>query len=504
MTMPSPTLAPIERLLPASTSQPVWRRAGIRALEAALQARCPHPLMDLAGQATARLAMAIAPHARRIWILAGPGNNGGDGLEAARILHQYGVSVRLYWLGTPQALPVDAQRAHQRVRQCGVEIHSGLPSLDDQPDAGDLCIDALLGIGASRPPQGILLQAVRWLNASRAAVLSIDIPTGLDCDSGQMSGAPDSCVRASHTLTFLGVKPGLLMGSGRDVCGVLWLASLGAGAALHGRCPPDAWIHPPPPARMVLHASHKGSHGDVLVVGGQSAGPRHPGMSGAAILAAQSALHAGAGRVWLCLLGQDKPCVPADLMHCDLDSLPTSALTVVAGCGGGQAIATPLGRLLEHSTQLVMDADALNHLARDSWLESLLIQRQRHKQATILTPHPLEAARLLKCSTQDVQADRLGAAGTLAERFGCVVVLKGSGSVIAAPGRPPHINTTGNGRLAIAGTGDVLAGLTGALLSRLLDPWQAACEAVYRHGLLADRWPAGQALTASRLSQALT
>lgn len=491
------------RLLPSTTALPVWRRTGIRALESRLQAESATPLMDLAGLATARLALAVAPHARRIWIVAGPGNNGGDGLEAAAHLHRWGIPVQVNLLGDPQRLPADARRALQRATQAGVSIQHGLPASAPEMTGQDLCIDALLGIGATRAPEGDMLQAIRWFNAGAATVLAIDIPTGLDADSGQTLGSAESVVRADHTLTLLGAKPGLFMGHGRDACGTLWLDPLGLPTDAADWSAPDAHLNPPvrPAARQ--HASHKGSHGDVAVVGGESLGTQGTGMSGAAVLAAQAALHAGAGRVMLCLLGPDTPHLPPDLMRRSLEALDLPQLTVVAGCGGGQAIGAALGRLLQYSARLVLDADALNRVAQDPWLQGLLAHRTLHRQATVLTPHPLEAARLLGLSTAQVQADRLAAADQLAQRFGCCVVLKGSGTVIAAPGRTPHINTTGNGLLAVGGTGDVLAGLTGARLAAHGNPWQAACDAVWTHGQMADTWHDGLALTASRLADRL-
>ena len=490
----------LQRLLPASTGWPVWRRAGIRALEARLQAVSPTPLMDLAGLAIARLALAVAPYARHIWVAAGPGNNGGDGLEAATHLHRWGQHVQVSLLGDPQQLPDDARRALARARQAGVPVQHGWPACLPELGAQDLCIDALLGIGATRSPHGPLLEAIGWINASAAQVLSIDIPTGLDADSGQPLGP---CVQADHTLTLLGVKPGLLMGHGRDACGSLWLEPLGLPADASAWHAQDAELNPPPPTVPRRHASHKGSHGDVAIVGGESLGPR-TGMTGAALLAAQAVLHGGAGRVMLSLLGQaPHTAAPADLMHRDLDALDLPELTVVAGCGGGRAIAQALGRLLQHSARLVLDADALNRVAEDPWLQDLLRQRGARQQPTVLTPHPLEAARLLGTDTAQVQADRLVAAQTLASRLGCCVVIKGSGTVIAAPGRLPRINTTGNGLLATGGTGDVLAGLLGARLAASADAWQAACSAVWTHGEMADHWPEGRALTASRLAERL-
>jgi ADP-dependent NAD(P)H-hydrate dehydratase / NAD(P)H-hydrate epimerase len=492
----------IKRLLPNTTTWPVWRRAGIRALESRLQAESSAPLMDMAGLATARLAMAVAPHAHRIWIVAGPGNNGGDGLEAATHFHRWGRSVQVSLLGDPQQLPVDARRAFERATQAGVPIEQGLPNTQPELTKQDLCIDALLGIGATRAPEGGMLQAIQWLNASAATVLAVDIPTGLDADSGQPLGTTDLVVQADHTLTLLGAKPGLFMSHGRDACGTLWLAPLGLPADADSWYSSDAQLNPPAHPALRLHASHKGSHGDVAVVGGESH-PQGSSMTGAAVLAAKGALLGGAGRVMLSLLGQDTPALVPDLMGRDLHDLDLPRLTVVAGCGGGQAIAEPLGRLLQHSAQLVLDADALNRVAADPWKQALLAQRTQRRQATVLTPHPLEAARLLGCTTEQVQADRLAAADQLAQRFDCCVVLKGSGTVIAAPGHALRINTTGNGLLATGGTGDVLAGLTGARLAANGNAWQAACDAVWTHGQLADVWPQGHALTASRLADRL-
>lgn len=490
-------------VLPASEALPIWRKSGIQALEARLQATTATPLMDLAGLAAARLALAIAPHARTVWIAAGPGNNGGDGLEAALHLHRLGKPVQVSLLGDPQQLPPDARRAFTRAMEAGVSIGIGLPARPPNLDPQDLCVDALLGLGASRALQGDLLRAAQWLNASAAPVLSIDVPSGLDTDSGQPLASGQTWVQANHTLTLLGAKPGLFMGHGRDACGRLWLESLGLTAEAQAGCVPDAVLNVPPAPRARHHASHKGSWGDVAVVGGESLGPR-TGMTGAAVLATQAALHAGAGRVMLSLLGDAPVAVPAELMRRDLAALDLPTLTVVAGCGGGRAVGSALERLLQYSARLVLDADALNRVAENSWLQDLLRQRAaRQQQATVLTPHPLEASRLLGCSTQEVQADRLGAAARLADQMACCVVLKGSGSVIAAPGQIPRINPTGNGLLATGGTGDVLAGLLGARLAASGEGWSAGCDAVWTHGQVADNWPAGQALTASQLAQSL-
>ncbi len=493
---------PIQRWLPADGhTHPLWRREGLLRAEQALQARTQVPLMDLAGQATTRLAMALAPHARQIWVLAGPGNNGGDGLEAALHLHQAGRSVAV-WRVVPSApQPADAERALARAQAAGVPIHEGLPPGTDIPGPQDLCIDALLGLGARRAPEGPLLAAIGWLRQSPATVLAIDLPSGLDADSGQPLGKVDHIVRADHTLSMIAGKPGLLMGHGRDACGTLWLAPLHDGQTDLG--PPDAETNPTPAARLRPHASHKGTHGDVAIIGGESVAQRGLGMRGAAWLAASAALHAGAGRT---LLGWAEPtphdgCALPDVMLRHIGALDLPQLTVVIGCGGGRSILPHLGTVLQHSARLVLDADALNAVASDAWLQGLLRTRERQHRPTVLTPHPLEAARLLGCSTSQVQADRLGAAQQLAEHLCATVVLKGSGTVIAQEGQTPRINPTGNGRLAIGGSGDVLAGFIGGCWAQHPDPWAACSQAVWRHGRLADDWPDDAPLTASALAQ---
>ena len=228
-------------------------------------------------------------------------------------------------------------------------------------------------------------------------------------------------------------------------------------------------------------------------------------MTGAALLAASATLHAGAGRVFVGLL--DNGTMAVDVNHPELMVRPVEAMdfrsmTVVCGCGGGEAVAEPLARILSTARTLVLDADAINKIACDSKFQSLLIARTGRLAATVLTPHPLEAARLLGCAVDEVQADRLAAAQLLAKRFHCTVVLKGSGTIVAAPDQTPTVNSTGNARLATAGTGDVLAGMIGAELAARLPPFQAASQAVYQHGLRADRWSADMApLTARALSE---
>lgn len=402
-------------------------------------------------------------------------------------LQQWGKQALVSWLGSPDTAPADARAAQARA------VAAGVTFLDQPPADCDGCIDALLGIGATRAPEGRLAEWIARINQLDVPVLAVDLPSGLNADTGATPGA---CVRASHTLSLLTLKPGLYTAQGRDQAGQVWYDALGAAPA---PAPPQAWLGGAPAWAQRLHATHKGSYGDLAVIGGA------PGMGGAALLAASAALHHGAGRVYVGLLdAHARPLDPAqpELMFRPPDALEAARLTVVAGCGGGSAIAAHLPRILSTAPGLVLDADALNAIGADSQLATLLRARANRQRQTVLTPHPLEAARLLGSTATAVQQDRLAAAQQLADRFGCCVVLKGSGTVIAEPGKPPTINPTGNARLATAGTGDVLAGLIGARLARGASAWDAACAAVWLHGQAADTWPQQQPLTAAALAQA--
>ena len=511
----SPQLIKGSRAAQQAAALPLYDTAMTRQIEHAAQAMLtPHALMQRAGLSTARLALALAPNANTFWIACGPGNNGGDGLEAAMHLKLWGKSPVVTLCSRLDRAPPDAAMSYQRARDAGVTF------VDAPREEFDFCIDALLGIGNSStsPPREIEGQMAGWIaliNASRAPVLAVDVPTGLDADTGD---ARALCVRASATLSLVTLKPGLFTAHGRDASGDIWVDTLGAQYdAVHA---PAARLAGAPGALARTHASHKGSFGDVLVIGGAA------GMTGAALLAATASLHSGAGRVFAMLL--DGNSIAVDMQHPELMFRPFDAphlseqlntefshMTVVCGCGGGAAVRSPLAAILASNANAVLDADALNAIAADSALHALLSARAARGLQTVLTPHPLEAARLLATETQTIQQNRLKAAKTLAQRFSCIVVLKGSGTVIAAPGQTPVINPTGNALLATAGTGDVLAGMVGARLgalqSRHLDTvtnraaaaFQATCEAVYVHGLVADDWPAQVALTASRLAHAV-
>lgn len=475
------------RRIDFGTHHALYDAAATRCLEQGFQAALPpHTLMKRAGLATAQLASALKPHARRIWIACGPGNNGGDGLEAALHLQQWGRSPIVTLLSPPDSAPPDASAAYHRAVQSGVSFAT------TPPNDVDLCIDALLGIGAkTRAVEGKMAEWIMQMNTGSASILAVDVPTGLQSDTGHINAIS---VHAHHTLSLLTLKPGLFTAHGRDTAGIVWLDSLGCNAASQ----PTAWLTGAPEPTARLHATHKGSFGDVAVVGGAA------GMTGAALLASCAALHAGAGRVFVSLLDDKSLSVDTsqpELMFRACHALDFSTMTVVCGCGGGEAIGSQLPRLLATSARIVIDADALNSIAANATLQTLLRTRNQCFAPTILTPHPLEAARLMGDSVSHVQQNRLACAQKLAQKFDCIVVLKGSGTVIAAPGSTPCINPTGNARLASAGTGDVLAGMIGARLAAGQPAFQAACDAVYLHGLQADHWPEASPLTASALAK---
>ncbi len=502
-------------------SQPLFDVAATRRIEQmAANALPPNLLMQRAGLVVARLAMAVAPHAQCIWVACGPGNNGGDGLEAAMHLHRWGKRVVVTWIGAAKnGLHNDAETARARATAAGVEF------AQQPPPNFDFCIDALLGIGASFEPvragTALMLQWLQVMRDSSAPCLAVDVPSGLNADTGAAhaitaikSGAAcahNTRARGQFTLSLLTLKPGLFTFEGRDSAGQVWFDDLGIDVP-HTE-PPSAWLlgadSVAAPER--LHSVHKGSFGDVAIVGGEVGGESTASshMAGAALLAARAALHAGAGRVFVALLGSGASCRLAvdtnqpELMFRSFEALVLHQQVVVCGCGGGQAVKAVLPEVLSTATRLVLDADALNAIASDTQLQTMLRARTARGDATVLTPHPLEAARLLQTSAASIQSDRRKAAAELANLYQSVVVLKGSGSVVAGPGQTSRINASGNALLATAGTGDVLAGMVGANLAKGLQPFDAACSAVFMHGRAADNWKHSQphqALTASKLA----
>ena len=486
----------MQRITSASIAD-LFDVAGTRHIEqAAAAALPPHTLMRRAGLAVARLAMALVPHAKTIWIACGPGNNGGDGLEAAAQLRLRGFAPVVTLAGDEACLPPDAAASLLRAREAGVTFAASPPA------RWDLAVDALLGIGATRPPEGALADWLQRMHAGAAPVLSVDVPSGLNADSGRLAGKASTSDSSPHAprfcLSLLTLKPGLFTADGRDAAGEVWFDDLGCDPTTQALAAPIARLFGAPVSAMRPHASHKGSYGDVAVIGGAQ------GMTGAAWMAASAALHAGAGRVFLGLLdshASEAVGAQPELMLRRPESIDLDAMTVVCGCGGSDAVHAVLPRVISMSARLVLDADALNAVARDPALQTLLAARRGRQHPTVLTPHPLEAARLLGIDTAAIQSDRLKAAHDLAARYGAVVVLKGSGSIVAAPDQRTAINLSGNARLATAGTGDVLAGMVGAALARSGSASEAARSAVWRHGELADRWTADVPLTAGALAR---
>lgn len=418
----------------------------------------PVQLMERAGLAVARLARAMAPQARRVSVVCGPGNNGGDGLVAARLLSAQGLQVQVIGVGERGAPSPARAQAESAAQAAGLQP---LPLEALDPHA-DLLIDGLLGLGLRSAPAGALLSAIEAMNRHPAPTLGIDLPSGLQADTGHTPGA---VVRCAHTLSLLAPTPGLFTGEGRQQAGRLWLDRLGceeaiAPVALAGS-PRAAWRQHSARAHWP-HAAHKGSAGRLWVLQGD------PTLAGASRLAARAGLAAGAGRVYLCGDAVDADPVWPELMRPSVAQglSEVSDGVAVVGCGGGPLIASLLPPWLERAAQLVLDADALNAMAGSPALQQALRDRQRRGQRSIITPHPLEAARLLDSTVAAVQADRLAAARELASRFTCTVILKGSGSVIASPDGLPHINSSGHAALGTAGSGDVLAGWLGGLLAQ--------------------------------------
>jgi hydroxyethylthiazole kinase-like uncharacterized protein yjeF len=457
--------------------EPIYRLAELRALEAAAAAA---PLMERAGHAIATLAMRMCgERGGRIVVLAGPGNNGGDGFVAARVLREHFHAVDVVFLGAAARLPADAAHAH------AAWLAAGCTTLEEPPTGPvALVIDALFGVGITRPLAKPYAQLVEWANASGAPIVAVDIPTGLQTDTG-IATAP--AIRAHATLTFLGLKPGLLTVSGPELCGDVTVDSLGAAqdaVTTAGHCLrwPALAAALPPVLQRADRNVNKGSFGTLAVVGGAH------GMVGAPLLAARAALALGAGKVVVGFLDPDHP--PVDFVAPELmlreavaALAGATALVVGPGLGTGSAAASVLRRAIAFNGPALFDADALNLLAGD---EGARAQLRSRSAATLLTPHPAEAARLLQTDTTAITRDRLTAALTLARMFNAHVVVKGSGSILAHPDQTWDINTTGNPGLSSGGTGDVLSGLLGALLAQRVDAKTALRLGVCVHGAAAD------------------
>lgn len=437
-------------------------------------------LMERAGASAYDLVRQRWPGQRRLTVLVGAGNNGGDGYVLARLAQADGLSVLVLQLADPGSLRGEAATAFAAFRDSGgrFEPFQSLPR-----DPG-LLVDALLGTGLERPLGGLWAQAVEAANRCRSPRLAIDIPSGLHADTGAILGV---AVRAEATLSFIGLKQGLFTGSGPDCCGAIHFSALGISARVYSTQVLSArrldWRQQSSVLGPRRRGAHKGDFGHVLVVGGA------PGMSGAARLAGEGALRAGSGLVTIAthpdhagLLNLTRPelMVAAVLQGCDLEALIERAHVLAIGPGLGRG---PWGRGLwrrvgDLDRPLVVDADALSLLAEDPM----------RRDDWILTPHPGEAARLLACTTAEVQQDRFEAARRLQDRFGGTVVLKGSGTLIQGSGhRPPGVCSDGNPGMATAGSGDVLTGVVAAFRAQGMEAEQAADLGVCLHAAAGDR-----------------
>jgi ADP-dependent NAD(P)H-hydrate dehydratase / NAD(P)H-hydrate epimerase len=439
-----------------------------------------HTLMKRAGEAALRYLRTRFPVAHRIVIVCGAGNNGGDGYVLARFAQAAGLTVTTLAATSPDMLRGDARQAYEELRASGAQVQ---PYAPERLAGGDVIVDALLGTGLRGPAREEVARVIRDINNSGRPVLAVDVPSGLDSDTGVPLG---DTVRADCTITFVGLKTGLFIGNGPEFAGTVFFDDLeiapnGAGA------PParlerilDSAIQQALPRRA--RSSHKGDFGRVLIVGGGT------GMPGAVRLAGEACLRVGAGLVTVAVAPENVPAIAAGrpelicLPLSDAEALSetfTRADVIAVGPGLGRTpwARSVLDKVLGAGKPLVLDADALNIIA-----ESGAVARGDW----ILTPHPGEAARLLGTDTDEIQRDRLGALERLVVRYRSTVVLKGAGTVIGAPGRTPALCERGNPGMATAGMGDVLTGTIAGILAQCRNAWLAARVGVLVHAMAGD------------------
>ena len=451
----------------------------------------PYQLMERAGTEALAFLNAKWPGSRKLLVFCGTGNNGGDGWVVARCALQQGLECEVYLLGDADKISGPALLAFESWQRISGQIPRNAADfsarLSAEACSDNVIVDALVGVGLQADQRPPLVAIIEELNRDPAPILSLDCPSGLDAGSGARAQAT---IQAAATVTFIAHKPGLLTGSAVDRVGALELATLGVPESVLAELSPDAILLRPEDLEVAgltrrKPASHKGHFGRILVLGGNH------GMGGAAILAAQGALRAGAGLVTLAtreahvsaaITRQPEVMARAVREAADLQEPVRNADVIVVGPGLGQDdwAAMCLGAALDSDAMLVCDADALTLIGTMDW--------RAHSQPVVLTPHPGEAARLLGSNVFEVEQDRMGAAKRLAETFSATVVLKGAGSLITSchPDRPPAVCLAGNPGMATGGMGDVLAGVIGGVLGQNVTADDAASLGVLAHACAAD------------------
>ncbi|MDP1774350.1 MAG: NAD(P)H-hydrate dehydratase [Methylobacter sp.] len=455
----------------------LYRAAQVRELDRIATQERGIPGFELMGRAGAEVFASLKkqwPDARSIAVFCGSGNNAGDGYIIAELALKAGLEVCVYAVSDPEKLKGDAQAAYlQYIKANGkVTLFQAGQAVNS-----DVLVDALFGTGLDRQVTGIYAEAIRAINAHSAPVIAVDIPSGLNADTGNAMGY---AVKADCTVTFIGLKQGLFTGQAAEYCGEIGYAQLGVPDDVFSGIKAAATrvVKTPLPRRD--RCAHKGSCGHVLIVGGEL------GYSGAARMAGEAALRVGAGLVSIAtrpehsgLMNLGRPelmCHGVEMAE-QLEVLLAKANVIVVGPGLGQsAWAKALfNAAIASGKPMVIDADGLN----------LLANSPSTNPGWILTPHPGEAARLLNCATADIQQDRFASALSIQASYGGIAILKGAGTLIASE-QEPAVSNTGNPGMASGGMGDVLAGVIAGLLAQGLSLQDAAQQGVYNHGLAAD------------------
>ncbi|RMH93006.1 NAD(P)H-hydrate dehydratase [Lysobacter pythonis] len=455
----------------------LYDNAALRELE---KRACAEPdiddttLMRRAGQAAWRCLLEHWPNARRIVVLAGPGNNGGDGWVLARHARDSGLDVCVVH---PSSMP---PRTPLAMRMAGEYADAGgrAEAFSGVLPVAEVIVDALFGIGLDRAPEGETASMIAAANAASSPILALDVPSGIDSERGAVPGV---AIFAAHTIQFIAAHIGLATGAALDHVGSRSLSTLDAPAACFDGFAPKAEVAASPRFPRRARDSHKGRHGHVLAIGGEH------GYGGAILIAAESALRGGAGLVSVATRAEHvaalltrRPEAMGHAVEVAVDLQPllehADALALGPGLGRGEWSHGLFEAALASGKPCVVDADALN----------LLAAAPRPLPGAVLTPHPGEAARLLGSDTASVQRDRYAAAEAIAARYGGAVVLKGAGSVIAAPGRTSRVLAVGNPGMASGGMGDALSGVIASLLAQGAAPFEAASAGAWLHGRAGD------------------